>query len=110
METALRAHPDIDLVYAHNDPMAFGAYLAAKDADRDGAIYFLGVDAIPEEGASWVKQGFLTATFVYPTPGVMALEQAKKLLRGEIVEKAILLPTMTIDQQNVEQYLSEYGK
>ena len=30
MTTALRAHPKIDLVYAHNDPMAFGAYLAAR--------------------------------------------------------------------------------
>ncbi len=36
METALRSNEKIDLVYGHNDPMAYGAYLAAKDAGRQG--------------------------------------------------------------------------
>ena len=35
MESALAAHDHIDLVYAHNDPMAIGAYLAAKAKGRD---------------------------------------------------------------------------
>lgn len=105
MATALRAHSTIDLVYAHNDPMAFGAYLAARDVDRHENIFFLGVDAIPQEGGLWVKRGFLTATFVYPTPGVEALNQAMKLLRGETLQKTIQLPTQTIDSSTVEAYL-----
>ncbi|HOT51640.1 MAG TPA: substrate-binding domain-containing protein, partial [Candidatus Hydrogenedentes bacterium] len=32
METILQANPKIDVVYAHNDPMAVGAYWAAKNA------------------------------------------------------------------------------
>jgi len=32
MQDALKANPQIDLVYAHNDPMAHGAYQAAKAA------------------------------------------------------------------------------
>ena len=35
MESALAAHDHIDLVYAHNDPMAIGAYLAAKAKGRE---------------------------------------------------------------------------
>jgi ribose transport system substrate-binding protein len=108
MTTALRAHPQIDLVYAHNDPMAFGAYLAARDAGRDQDIKFLGVDAIPREGGLWVKRGFLTATFVYPTPGVEALQQALKLLRGEKIAREISLPTQTIDAQSVDAYLQQH--
>ena len=70
MTTALRNNEKIDLVYGHNDPMAYGAYLAAKDAGRDKDIKFiLGIDALPDEGVTWVNKGELTATFLYATPG-----------------------------------------
>src|SRR6478736_2469017 len=62
MTTALRNNEKIDLVYGHNDPMAYGAYLAAKDAGRDKDIKFiLGIDALPDEGVTWVSKGQLTA-------------------------------------------------
>ena len=35
MTTALRNNEKIDLVYGHNDPMAYGAYLAAKAAQSE---------------------------------------------------------------------------
>ena len=35
MDALLTSNPKIDLVYAHNDPMAEGAYLAAKAAGRE---------------------------------------------------------------------------
>ena len=35
MESALARFDKIDLVYAHNDPGAHGAYLAAKAAGRE---------------------------------------------------------------------------
>ncbi|WP_299978531.1 substrate-binding domain-containing protein [uncultured Pseudoteredinibacter sp.] len=105
MSNALRANPKIDLVYAHNDPMAFGAFLAARDAQREKDMFFLGVDAIPKEGALWVKRGFLTATFVYPAPGIKALQEALRLLKGEKLEKYIDLPTQTIDESTVDAYL-----
>ena len=51
MTTALRNNEKIDLVYGHNDPMAYGAYLAAKDAGRDKDIKFiLGIDASSRRG------------------------------------------------------------
>ena len=107
MSTALKAHPEIDLVYAHNDPMAYGAYLAAKDAGREREIHFLGIDAIPEEGGEWVRQGFLTATFVYEPPGAEAIEQAVKLLAGEDIPRTITLETRIVDASNVAEYLAE---
>lgn len=110
MSNALKANPVIDLVYAHNDPMAFGAYLAAKDAGREKEIRFLGIDAIPEEGGEWVRQGFLTATFVYETPGAQAIEQAVRLLAGEEIPREITLETATVDASNVAAYLEEKGR
>jgi ribose transport system substrate-binding protein len=109
MATALRNNEKIDLVYGHNDPMAYGAYLAAKDAGREKEIKFIGIDALPAEGVTWVKNGELTATFLYATPGAEGLRQALKLLGGEKVEKKITLDTMKVTAENVEQVLKEKG-
>lgn len=109
MATALKANEKIDLVYGHNDPMAYGAYLAAKDAGREKEMKFLGVDGIPNEGVAWVNKGELTATFLYPTPGEEGVRQALKIVKGETVEKKITLPTMTIDAGNAAQILKDNG-
>ncbi|MGE3873434.1 MAG: substrate-binding domain-containing protein [Parvibaculaceae bacterium] len=109
MATALRNHEKIDLVYGHNDPMAYGAYLAAKDAGREKEIKFLGIDALPNEGVTWVHNGELSATFLYPTPGAEGLRQAVKLLNGEKIEKKIVLPTMTVTKENADQIMKDNG-
>lgn len=95
MEAALSAHETIDLVYAHNDPMAMGAYLAAKAKGRDGAMKFVGIDGLPglDGGRQAVQDGKLAATFVYPTGGKEAVEIAAKILRGEPVPHRITLST-----------------
>jgi ribose transport system substrate-binding protein len=109
MTTALKQFDKIDLVYGHNDPIAYGAYLAAKDAGRDKQIKFLGIDALPNEGVTWVCKGELTATFLYATPGAEGVRQALKIVKGESVEKKITLPTMAVDKTNCEQILKENG-
>jgi len=59
LQDALKTLDKIDIVYAHNDPMAHGAFLAARAAGREKAIRFLGIDGIPGEGCTWVKKGAL---------------------------------------------------
>jgi len=109
MANALRSNEKIDLVYGHNDPMAYGAYLAAKDAGREKEIKFIGIDALPGEGVTWVKNGELTATFLYATPGAEGLRQAVKFLNGETVEKTITLPTEKVTSENAEAVLKSKG-
>ncbi len=110
MTTALRNNEKIDLVYGHNDPMAYGAYLAAKDAGRDKDIKFIiGIDGLPDEGVTWVNNGQLTATFLYATPGAEGLRQAVKLLKGEKLEPVITLPTMLITKENAPDILKKNG-
>jgi ribose transport system substrate-binding protein len=101
MESALATNPEIDVVYAHNDPGAHGAWLAARAAGREDDIMFVGIDALPHEGQQYVEQGILDATFLYPTGGEEAIELALRILRGEEVPKKIVLGTRIFTQENV---------
>ena len=101
MQSALAAHPHIDLVYAHNDPGAHGAWLAAKEAGRQQEMKWIGIDALPHEGVRYVKEGVLDATFAYPTGGAEAIEVALKLLAGQKVDKEMVLGTRRFTKDNV---------
>jgi ribose transport system substrate-binding protein len=103
MESALSRFDHIDLVFAHNDDGAHGAYLAAKAAGREKQMKFVGIDALPQEGVAYVKQGILDATFQYPTGGAEAIDAALKIHNGEKVPKEIMLNTRFFDQANVAQ-------
>ena len=103
MESALARYSEIDLVYAHNDPGAHGAYLAAGAAGRADDIRFVGIDALPHEGVMYVKQGILDATFLYPTGGAEAIDVALKILAGGDVPKEIVLGSRLFTQENVDQ-------
>jgi len=103
MESALSRFDKIDLVYAHNDAGAHGAYLAAQAAGREKQMKFVGIDALPQEGVAYVKQGILDVTFQYPTGGAEAIDTALKILHGEKVPKEIVLGTRVFTKDNVEQ-------
>jgi ribose transport system substrate-binding protein len=109
METALRSNEQIDLVYGHNDPMAYGAFLAAKDAGREKEMKFIGIDALPDEGVMWVHNGELTATFLYATPGAEGLRQALKYLAGEQVPHTVTLDTLQVTKENADEILKSNG-
>lgn len=102
MESALARFNKIDIVYGHNDPSAHGAYLAAKAVGREKDIVFVGIDALPQEGVTYVKQGILDATFQYPTGGDIAIQQALKILAGEKVDKRIILGSRIFTKANVD--------
>lgn len=93
MDSALARFDEIDVVYAHNDPGAHGAYLAAKAAGRAEGTLFVGIDALPHEGVAYVRQGLLDATFEYPTGGDVAIDTALVILGGKEAPKEIVLET-----------------
>ncbi len=103
MESALARFNKIDCVYAHNDPGAHGAYLAAKAAGREKEMVFVGIDALPQEGVAYVQQGIIDATFQYPTGGAEAIDTALKILQGETVPKEITLGSRVFDKETVGQ-------
>jgi ribose transport system substrate-binding protein len=99
MTEALNAHPvGIDVVYAHNDPMAYGAYLAAKEKGREKEMVFVGVDGLPHEGSRYVQEGILGVTFEYPLCVDKAVEVGLRLLKepGFRPEKTYLMSSRMI--------------
>ncbi len=103
MESALAVHRQISLVYAHNDPGAHGAYLAARAVGREKEMLFVGIDGLPQEGQVYVQQGILAASFEYPTGGKEAIEAALRILRGGKVPKEITLRSRVFTPENIKK-------
>lgn len=100
MESILERFPQIDLVYAHNDPMAFGAAQACKQKGRTG-IRFVGVDGLADEGRKYVADGAIDATFEYPTGAEAAIDLALLACSGIVVPKRLVLGTRTFTKANL---------
>lgn len=101
MESALARFEKIDLVYAHNDPGAHGAYLAAKAAGREKDVILVGIDALAQEGQIYVKKGILSASFEYPTGGKEAIDVVLDILNGKPVEREITLKSRVFTRENI---------
>lgn len=95
---------DIDIVYAHNDVMALAAREAIMEIDSLAVkrIKFIGIDALPGKGKGIeaVSNGYLTASFVYPTGGTTAIKVAWQILNGQPVSKQYALTSALIDKEN----------
>ena len=111
-EEMLQTNDDIDLFLALNDPMAEGAYIAAKNAGREGDILFVGFDGLPtpDGGIRSVMDGRLSMTQVYPTGGAEAIESAYQLLvEGKELDKTLTLTSEIVIPDNAEELLEKYG-
>ncbi|WP_288735918.1 substrate-binding domain-containing protein [uncultured Parabacteroides sp.] len=101
---ALGLFDDIDIVYAHNDVMALAAREAIMEIDPLAVkrIKFIGIDALPGKGKGIeaVSNGYLTASFVYPTGGTTAIKVAWQILNGQPVSKQYALTSALIDKEN----------
>jgi ribose transport system substrate-binding protein len=108
MESFLQSGRSFDVVYAHNDEMAIGAYMAYERAANKPAKrpLFVGIDACQREVVEMIKAGKLDATFKYPVPGPKAVEIAAAILEGkQPSEKRIILPTERVTRENADAYL-----
>ena len=102
VDSVLRVHKDIDLLFAQNDRMAIGAYLAARQQGREKEMLFVGVDALPgkDYGLEQVISGVLDATFIYPTGGDKVMQIAMNILEKRPFEKENILSTALVDKTN----------
>lgn len=107
MEKALRLFDKIDLVYAHNDAMAVGAYLASRSHERENRITFVGIGGSEGEngGMQAVLDGKIDATVLYPTYGKEAIQNAVRIFAGQKVAKIKQLKPAIVTKENVESLL-----
>lgn len=107
MTEILRAQPEIDVVYGHNDPMAVGAYLAAKDLGREKEMIFVGVDGLGGNagGIKKVMDGVLAATFIYPLCVDQAVQIGNRILREPdfTPEKTVTMKSAMITAENAKE-------
>ena len=111
-EEMLQTNDEIDLFLALNDPMAEGAYIAAKNAGREKDILFVGFDGLPtpDGGIRSVMDGRLSMTQVYPTGGTEAIESAYQLLvEGKELDKTLTLTSEIVTPDNAEELLEKFG-
>jgi ribose transport system substrate-binding protein len=112
MTEVLRAQPKIDVVYGHNDPMAIGAYLAAKELGREKDMIFVGVDGLggPAGGIQKVKDGVLAATFIYPLCVDKAVEIGARILREPAFhpDKEYVLESLMVTAENAGPMLQKF--
>ncbi|MBE7171627.1 MAG: substrate-binding domain-containing protein [Williamsia sp.] len=92
-----------DLVFAHNDRMALGAYEVYNKLGMAKQARFIGVDGSfgPGGGIQFVSDSILFATMLYPTGGQEAIQTAFKILSREPFNKENRLQTLVIDRSNV---------
>lgn len=101
-DSILNTNRKIDLVFAHNDRMALGAYNAAKKRNLNNKILFVGVDALAGKGygVESIINGELNASFIYPTGGDKVIELAMNILQGKDYKKENLLSSDLVNKSN----------
>jgi ribose transport system substrate-binding protein len=108
MTEILSAVPNIDVVYGRNDPMAVGAYLAAREKGRDKEMIFVGIDGLRGDvgGIRKVQEGILAATCIYPLCVDQAVEIGTKILRdpGFKPEKQYTISSQLITPANAANF------
>lgn len=91
-----------DVVFAHNDRMAKGAYAAAVNGGCADDIIFVGVDALGGKGlgVDLVSDGVLEASLVYPTGGYKVAQVVMSVLEGTPYAHETTLATEIITSSN----------
>lgn len=91
---------DFNLIFAHNDFMAYAASVSANKHNIKS--YIIGVDGLntPKGGVNMVLEGFIDGTVLYPTGGDKAIQLALDVLTGKPYEKNNNLSTYRIDKTN----------
>jgi ribose transport system substrate-binding protein len=108
MENFLQSKKPFDAVYAHNDEMAIGAYLAMKAANTPKKI-IVGIDGCQKEVVQYIKDGSIDATFRYPQPGAAGIDIAEDFLKGKKPQSnKVLLPTEMVTKDTADKFLSEH--
>jgi ribose transport system substrate-binding protein len=99
----LQAHPDVKLVYAHNDDMALGAAQVLEQANMLDKVKIVGIDGLSEAVKAIIDGKYNATVFNDPALlGKIVFETAFKAAKGEKVEKYIDGGTGLIDSTNAK--------
>ncbi|MEV0268057.1 ABC transporter substrate-binding protein [Hamadaea sp. NPDC050747] len=109
MEAFLKAHQDIDVLFAHNDDMGLGAIEAIEAAGKKPGvdIKIITIDAV-HDGMQALADGKINfIAECSPLLGPQLMELVKKVKNGESVEKRIVTNETTFTQEQAKAALPE---
>ena len=109
MKRILKQTQDFDYVFAHNDRLAWGAYVAARQMGVKRNYKYTGVDGMATEGGGLelVRDGIFEASYLYPTKGDEVIALAMKILKHQPYERDNYLSTSIITRANADLTLME---
>lgn len=104
MEDILQAHPDLNAVFAINDPSALGAVAALEKGGKLAQVKVVGFDGMPE-GKQAIKNGKIYADPIqFPDKiGVQTIQAIVKYMAGDDVPAQILIPTALYRKADAEK-------
>ena len=103
-EDALQSNPDLNAIFAINDPSALGAYAALKKAGKEEQVKIVGFDGQPE-GKKAILEGKIYADPIQ-FPDKMGVEIVNAIVsysKGEEVAKENLIPPSLYKKEDAQK-------
>lgn len=108
-ENLILAHPDLDVIYTHDDSMALGAIDALKNANMLDQVAVFGIGgSVP--GIEAIRAGEMYGTVFYSpvAAGYLCTKALVAYLEGEALDEYVLMPTPLVTAENVDSFEGEW--
>lgn len=109
METLLQAHPDVNIVYAHNDEMAIGAIQALELAGRKPGedVLIVSIDGTRDALQAIIDGKMGVTVESSPFFGPLACEVMKRYAAGEEIEPWVQVQDRIFTAENAADHIGE---
>lgn len=109
METLLQAHPDVNVVYAHNDEMAIGAIQALELAGRKPGedVTIVSIDGTRDALQAIIDGKMGVTVESSPFFGPLACEVMNKYAAGEEIPGWVQVEDRIFTQENAADHIDE---
>ena len=108
METLLQAHPDVNIVYAHNDEMAIGAIQALEAAGRKPGedVLVVSIDGTRDALQAIIDGKMGVTVESSPFFGPLACDTMKKYAAGEVIAPWVQVEDRIFTKENAAENLA----
>ena len=108
METLLQAHPEVNIVYAHNDEMAIGAIQALEAAGRKPGedVFIYSIDGTRDALQAIIDGKMEVTVESSPFFGPLACETMKRYAAGETIEPWVKVEDRIFTPENAQENLA----
>jgi ribose transport system substrate-binding protein len=109
METLLQAHPDVNIVYAHNDEMAIGAIQALEAAGRTPGedVLVVSIDGTRDALQAIIDGKMGVTVESSPFFGPLACDTMRRYAAGETIEPWVQVEDRIFTAENAAEHIDE---